>query len=177
MFLQLPPSFAPTHLSQLQAFLDFWPSDLRLAVEVRHPSFFTEPHTSGLNTLLRQYNVARVIMDSRPIRIGPTREQQILQARERKPNLPVELTTTTDFTFVRYIGHPRMEVNRPLLESWAQQMGQWLKQGITLYVFCHCPYEVHSPEICHALHQQVSSFSPLPPLPGQADQPQQARLF
>lgn len=177
MFLQLPPSFAPTHLSQLQAFLDFWPPDLRLAVEVRHPAFFTEPHTSALNTLLRQYNVARVIMDSRPIRIGPAEEQQILQARERKPNLPVEVTTTTDFTFVRYIGHPRMEVNRPLLESWAQQMGQWLKQGITLYVFCHCPYEIHSPEICHALHQQVSSFSRLPPLPGQADQPQQARLF
>ncbi len=180
MFLQLPPSFAPAHLTQLQAFLDFWPQDLRLAVEVRHAAFFTEPDTSTLNTLLHQYNVARVIMDSRPIRIGSTKEQQILQARERKPSLPVELTTTADFAFVRYIGHPRMEVNRPLLKTWAQQMGQWLKQGMTLYVFCHCPYEVHSPEICQALHQEVSSFVPLPALPGQADQPdqpEQARLF
>lgn len=181
MFLQLPPGFAPAHLSQLQAFLDFWPSDLRLAVEVRHPTFFTEPHTSGLNTLLRQYNVARVIMDSRPIRIGPTREQQILQARERKPNLPVELTTTTDFTFVRYIGHPRMEVNDPLLDRWSQQIGQWLKQGTTVYVFCHCPFEKHSPEICTALYQRINALVPLPPLTWQQEakdaEIQQPRLF
>lgn len=45
----------------------------------------------------------------------------------------VLLTITTDFTFVRYIGHPRMEVNEPLLDAWAQHMAEWLKQGITVY--------------------------------------------
>ena len=37
MFLQLPPAFGPVHLAQLESFLTFWPSDVRLAVEVRHP--------------------------------------------------------------------------------------------------------------------------------------------
>src|SRR5215470_11045266 len=56
MFLQLPPSFAPTELSQLEAFLKFWPNDVRLAVEVRHPEFYSEQHASTLNIMLRQYH-------------------------------------------------------------------------------------------------------------------------
>src|SRR5579859_5411625 len=177
MFLQLPPGFSPAQVSELEGFLAFWPKELRLAVEVRHQQFFTRPYTEELNVLLRQYNAARVIMDSRPIRIGSTEEKQVLQARERKPDLPVELAITADIAFVRYIGHPRMEVNDPLLNGWAQQIAGWLKQGITLYVFCHCPFEVHSPEICYALYERVSTLAPLPPLPWQSEQPEQARLF
>ena len=176
-FLQLPPAFAPTHLPQLQAFLDFWPSDLRLAVEVRHPAFFTEPHFTELNALLQQHNAARVIMDSRPIRVGPREEIQVLQARERKPDLPVTTNLTADVAFVRYIGHPRMDVNAPFLDKWAQQLAQWLQEGITVYVFCHCPYEVHSPTICYALYHKVKALTPLPSLPGQSEQPEQAKLF
>ncbi len=181
MFLQLPPSFGPAQLAQLQAFLDFWPSDTRLAVEVRHSDFYVEPHASTLNTLLAQYQVARVMLDTRPIRIGSAGEKQVLQARERKPDLPLQVAITTDFTFLRYIGHPRMEVNDPFLATWAQQLAQWLRQGITPYVFCHCPFEVHSPEICAVLYQRVSALIPLPSLPWQHEGndagPQQPRLF
>ena len=181
MFLQLPPSFGPTQLPQLEAFLNFWPTDMHLAVEVRHSDFYMEQHAQILNTLLSQHKVARVMMDTRPIRTGPTKEQQILQARERKPNLPLQITITTDFTFLRYIGHPRMEVNDPLLDGWAQQIGQWLKQGTTVYVFCHCPFEKHSPEICTTLYQRVSALVPLPPLTLQQEaqdtEIQQPRLF
>ncbi len=181
MFLQLPPAFSPAQLSELQAFLDFWPGDLRLAVEVRHPDFYKEPLAANLNTLLRRYNVARVMMDTRPIRIGSAKEKQILHARERKPDLPLQIAVTTDFIFLRYIGHPRMEVNQPFFDSWAAQLAQWLKQGITLYVFCHCPYEIHSPEICKALYQRVNTLVDLPPLPWQLGkdtiEPEQTRLF
>jgi len=180
-FLQLPPSFNPSQLSQLEAFLNFWPTDVRLAVEVRHADFYKEPHASILNSLLAQHNVARVMMDTRPIRTGSAEEQQLLQARERKPNLPLQITTTTDFTMLRYIGHPRMEVNEPLLDGWAQQIGQWLKEGTTVYAFCHCPFEKHSPEICAALHQRVDALVPQPPLNWQSDttttEIQQQRLF
>jgi uncharacterized protein YecE (DUF72 family) len=181
IFLQLPPSFGPPQLPQLEAFLNYWPTDVRLAVEVRHADFYGERHALTLNTLLSEHKVARVMMDTRPIRTGSTEEQQILQARERKPNLPLQIATTTDFTFLRYIGHPRMEINEPLLNDWAQQIGQWLKQGTTVYVFCHCPFEKHSPEICAALYQRVSSLVPLPLLAWQqeanATEIQQPRLF
>ncbi len=180
IFLQLPPSFGPSHLPQLEAFLTDWPTDVHLAVEVRHSDFYMEHHALTLNALLTQHKTARVMMDTRPIRTGSTKEQQVLQARERKPNLPLQIAVTADFTFLRYIGHPRMEVNDPLLDTWAQQIGQWLKQGTTVYVFCHCPYEVHSPEICYALYQKVRALTPLPPLPSEPTapgEPEQAKLF
>lgn len=180
MFHQLSPAFAPVQLPQLETFLAFWPHDLRLAVEVRHQSFFQEPHATTLNTLLQRFQVARVMMDTRPIQVGSAKEKQVLQARERKPDLPLQLAITTDFTFVRYIGHPRMEVNEPLLDSWAHHMAEWLQQGITVYAFCHCPYEVNSPTICQELYRRVSSLVLVPSLPvqlEQGDQPEQATLF
>lgn len=181
IFLQLPPSFAPEHLSQLRTFLAFWPTDVQLAVEVRHPAFFKEPHTQELNALLSQHHCARVLMDTRPLQTGSLQEQRELQARERKPHLPLQVTLTGDIAFVRYIGHPRMEINAPFLDSWAEQLRQWHQQGRTLYVFCHCPYEEHSPEICVELYQRVRKLVPLPELSWQSAKPgtelEQARLF
>jgi uncharacterized protein YecE (DUF72 family) len=176
VFLQLPPTFGPASLPQLQTFLDFWPADMRLAVEVRHPDFYSERAAELLNSLLSQYQVARVVMDSRPIRTGPVLEQQMLQARERKPDLPLQIATTSDFVFVRYIGHPRMEVNEPFFEQWAQQLARWFKQGLTLYIFCHCAPEDHSPAICQALYQRVRALAPLPPLSWQSEAKDDARL-
>jgi uncharacterized protein YecE (DUF72 family) len=181
IFLQLPPSFGPAHLPQLEAFLNSWPPDVHLAVEARHSDFYTEHNTQKLNTLLTEHKTARVMMDTRPIRTGSTKEQQVLQARERKPNLPLQISLTTDFTFIRYIGHPRMEVNDPFFNSWAEQMAEWLTHDITVYVFCHCPFEVHSPILCYTLYERVRALAPLPPLPWQPEPsgkgPEQTRLF
>ena len=181
VFLQLPPQFGPERLPELQAFLEDWPTDVRLAVEVRHAGFFAEPHAAALDGMLAQHHMARVVMDTRPIRTGTPQEQEVLSARERKPHLPVHSVTTTDFTFVRYIGHPEPEVNAPLLAEWAQQIGQWVKQGVTCYAFCHCPFEVHSPDICVELYRLAREQAPLPALPwGQEEEPpqwEQGRLF
>ncbi len=171
MFLQVPPSFGPAQLDQLQAFLDFWPRDVRLAIEVRHPGFYTSHKSEAVHTLLEQYQVGWVMLDTRPLRTGATQEQTTLAARERKPNLPLLIATTTDFAFLRYIGHPDMEVNKPFLDEWAQQLGQWLKQGLTLYVFCHTPDEVLVPDLCTALYRRVQALVPLPPLPRQPEKP------
>lgn len=180
-FLQLPPSFSPAHLDQLESFLANWPPSYRLAIEVRHPDFFEEPHAARLNELLKQHHMTRVLMDTRPIRTGPAKEQQLLKARERKPDLPVHITVTSDVAFVRYIGHPRAEVNQPFLENWGRLFAHWLDEGVTIYAFCHCPFEVNSPFICQQLYERVSAYTSLPPLPWSAshksDEPEQGRLF
>ena len=180
IFLQLPPSFGPAQMTQLQTFLAFWPADVQLAVEVRHPDFFKEPHTATLDALLRQHQVARVIMDTRPIRVGTAEEQQILQARERKPDLPLQITLTADFAFVRYIGNPHMEINAPFLAEWGQTLGQWHLEGKAIYGFCHCPFEKYSPGICAELYRHVTAVAPLPALSWperQELEPEQGRLF
>ena len=165
IFLQLPPAFGPAHLTQLETWLGFWPAEVRLAVEVRHPAFFEQDLGTTFNALLNERQVARVIMDTRPIRVGPAEEQGVLQARERKPDLPVYPAITTDFAFLRYIGHTSSEINAPFLDSWAARLAQWQQRGIALYVFCHCPFEIHSPDICYELYQRLAKLTPLPELP------------
>ena len=181
MFLQLPPQFSPAQLQQLATWLSFWPEEVRLAVEVRHPAFFEKEAGLALNTLLNEHQAARVIMDTRPMRTGPAEEQDMLQARERKPDLPVHPAITADFVFLRYIGHPRSEVNAPFLDSWAEKLAQWLERGLAPYVFCHCPNEVHSPAVCRDLYERVQRLSGLPDLPqsGEAGpgEIEQGRLF
>lgn len=181
MFLQLPPQFGPTQIQQLAAWLSFWPEEVRLAVEVRHPAFFEKEAGLALNTLLNQRQGARVIMDTRPMRSGPAEEQDMLQARERKPDLPVHPAITADFVFLRYIGHPKSATNAPFLDFWADRLAQWLTRGITPYVFCHCPNEIHSPDICRELYQRVQRLSGLPDLPAFGEKGpaeiEQGRLF
>lgn len=181
IFLQLPPTFAPAQLGQLAAFLAFWPENVRLAVEVRHPGFYSGQAAAALNALLSRHHVARVMMDTRPIRVGPTEEQDMLQARERKPDLPLDVMVTTDFVFVRYIGHPRMQENEQFLAEWAERLASWFKQGLTLYVFCHCPFEEHSPAICVELYKRVRALAPVPHLPWnferEESKPEQISLF
>ncbi len=181
VFLQLPPAFSPSQLSELEAFLAFWPKEVRLAVEVRHPDFYKEQGAEMLNDLLRLHDTARVLMDTRPIRTGTAQEQHMLQARERKPNLPLQIVATTDFAFVRYIGHPKMEVNEPFLDEWVKQCKQWLTQGLTLYIFCHCPFEEHSPSICLELYKRLTKVVALPTLPWleekSEEEPEQGHLF
>ncbi len=74
-----------------------------------------------------------------------------------------------------------MDMNEQFLANWAEQFALWLEQGLTLYVFCHCPFEVHSPAICRDLYQRVQRLAALPPLaweaPGQAEDVEQGKLF
>jgi hypothetical protein len=57
----------------------------------------------------------------------------------------------------------------------------YFSMGAPLYVFCHCPFEVHSPFICLELYRRVQALVPVPSLPWQSEQddskPEQARLF
>src|SRR6185295_14569204 len=68
MFLQLPPRYSPKLFGDLQAFLTKWPSEVKLAVEVRHLDWFDSPYDETLDQLLSGHQMARVTIDTRPIR-------------------------------------------------------------------------------------------------------------
>ena len=187
MFLQLPPRYSPKLLADLQAFLAVWPRDVRLAVEVRHLDWFDSPHDEALDQLLTEHNMARVTIDTRPIRdldgdkiLAGSVYQSLLEARERKPNIPVVPKRTADFVFVRYIGHPQLESNFPLLDEWAEYFVTQLSEGADAYAFCHSPENMTAPWICKELHQRVAKEISIPPLPWdeiESDKPEQPQLF
>jgi uncharacterized protein YecE (DUF72 family) len=187
MFLQLPPRFGPNLFSELEAFLSHWPDNVRLAVEVRHLDWFDRPQDDRLNQLLRERNMARVVIDTRPIRnlkgdasIRGSAYESLLEARERKPDLPVIPKRTADFIFIRYIGHPQETFNSAFLIEWSGYLAEQLSDGADAYVFCHSPDNMIAPYLCRDLYQQVSSKFPLPPLPWEetdANRLEQGRLF
>ena len=172
MFLQLPPRFSPKLLGDLDAFLSAWPRDVRLAVEVRHLDWFDSPHDEILDQLLTEHNMARVTIDTRPIRslqgdqsLAGSAYESLLEARERKPDVPVVPKRTSDFVFVRYIGHPKLEINHPLLDEWGDYFSSQMKADAGVYMFCHSPDNLIAPYLCRELHQRVSRVIKIPPLP------------
>ena len=187
MFLQLPPRYSPSLLADLEAFLTRMPRDLRLAVEVRHLDWFEDGYRNKLNELLADHNMARVVIDTRPIRTLAGDEsirggayESLLEARERKPNVPVFEEITADFTFLRFIGHPNMEQNLPFIREWAARAVDQLVAGKDAYIFCHSPDNLLAPFIAREFHRQISSRVEVVPLPWdhiQDDTPRQATLF
>jgi len=187
MFLQLPPRYNPNLLADLKAFLSLWPRDVKLAVEVRHLDWFESPHDEALDDLLTEHNMARVTIDTRPIRdlsgdksLAGSSYQSLLEARERKPDVPVVPKRTSDFVFVRYIGHPDIEINLPFLDEWGSYFSSQIKSGEDVYVFCHSPDNMIAPDLCRELHQRVAKDVDIPSLPWDNIKPgipQQGRLF
>lgn len=187
MFLQLPPRYAPRQFKDLKSFLDTWPTSRQLAVEVRHLDWFDTPHYETLNELLTQHNMARVVIDTRPIRnlkgdkiLRGSAYESLLEARERKPDVPVIPERTADFVFIRYIGHPQETYNTAFLSEWAGYLASQLREGADAYIFCHSPDNLIAPYLCRNLHQRVADQVPLPPLPwdeADANRFEQGRLF
>ncbi len=187
MFLQLPPSYSPKLIDDLAKFLESFPKDVRLGVEVRHLDWFDEPNRTSLNQLLAENKMARVAIDTRPIRNMAGDEsvkggayESLLEARERKPNVPVFEEQTADFTFLRYIGHPEMSQNNVWVEEWVERIVNQLSTKNEAFVFCHTPDNFLAPYLCKEIHQRVSNRIKINPLPWnehEPNTPKQANLF
>lgn len=82
LLIQLPPSFDTSMKERLEEFLKIVPSkEYEFAIEFRNESWLED---ESLNSLLRKYNIAKTVVD--------------------EPLLPVDLTATADFSFIRWHG-------------------------------------------------------------------------
>ena len=91
--------------------------------------------------------------------------QSLLEARERKPDVPVVPQRTADFIFIRYIGHPEIESNSLYLKEWGDYVIQQLREGADVYMFCHSPNNFAAPFLCRKVYAQVEKEVDIPPLP------------
>ena len=165
-FLQLPPRYGPASLGDLERFLTAWPRDRApIAVEVRHPAWFQHPRAMALNTRLAELQVGRVLLDTRPI--YSTDDDPQRHSRRKKPQLPLQPIAIGGYAFVRFISHPRLEINQPFLEEWVGHVQAWLAAGIRVYFFVHCPIEEHSPRVAQRFHTLLTEAGvKIPPLNG-----------
>jgi uncharacterized protein YecE (DUF72 family) len=172
LFIQLPPRYGPIQFDDLNQFLQGWTAaapDVEIALEVRHIDWFKPVWAIRLTALLEDLGVGRVLLDSRPIYEGPPSpllKQLPDDQREKKPNVPLQPSVTSDLAFVRYIGHPECDRNLPYLTAWAAQVAQWLAARKQVYFFVHCPIEAHSPAIARQFQALLEAQgAAVPPLP------------
>ncbi len=179
VFAQLPPSYSPHYFDDLQQFLiACQQKNLSLAVEVRHPEWFKEVTANRLNQMLRELNITRVLLDTRPIYNSPDDPQ--VNSSRRKPNVPLQPIVTSDRALVRFISHPERKYNELYLQEWVNQIENWVSQGKTVYFFVHCPLEERSPETAYYLEdllQQRGLFTIKPTSVNQTETPTQLSLF
>jgi len=118
-FIQLPTHFDTSKFEALLAFMDYWPSDVRLAVELRHESWFAESRGADLFAELVARGHGTTISD-----VGMRRDA-------------AHMNVTADFVLLRWVGNLH-DTDQMRLEEWSARVASWLEGGLTqAYVFTH----------------------------------------
>lgn len=164
LWLQLPASFGPARLDELQGLIERVRRPL--AVEVRHPAFFDKGEAErALNRLLHERGVERICLDSRALFSCRSRDPAVLLAQSKKPRLPVRPAAFSATPQVRFIGHPDLPANDPFLAPWLDKVADWIESGKTPHVYLHTPDNRLAPELALRFHEQLAMRLPgLPPL-------------
>jgi uncharacterized protein YecE (DUF72 family) len=167
IMIQLPPQFGAAELPRLESFLEKLPGDLRFCVELRDRSLAEEGLAARLaDELIEGLGHGRVIMDTRPLRDGPSDHPDVLAARHKKPDLPVREIASSREPVVRVVFHPEASVNARWLDRWARILATWLREGIEPLVFVHSPSNRESPGIARDLLARVDALEPVGRMPG-----------
>ena len=145
-FVQLPPYFGADRLGQLENFLERFPKEIPLAVEVRHESWFTnETNLESLFSLLKKYNKSTVITD----------------VAGRRDVLHME--TTSEIAMIRFVGNASIVTDElhptdfERIDEWIERLIVWISNGVkNIYFFCHEPDNIMAPDLCKYLFEKVS---------------------
>ncbi|MAL17996.1 MAG: hypothetical protein CL670_00925 [Balneola sp.] len=163
--IQFPESFSPQDLYKLENVLSVLPKSFSYSVEVRHRDFFDHgKHERNLISLLKSYDVDRVIFDTRKLHSVKATESSVIEAQKKKPKVPVRFDTTASHPVLRYVGTNDVLNNEPYLKEWAIIVAEWIREGLHPYVFIHAPNKAKQPELCRHFHKLLAQLIGLPPL-------------
>jgi uncharacterized protein YecE (DUF72 family) len=120
-FLQLSPSFTPSRIHELAGFLELWPEDLKLNVEVRHLSWFKNLDVRDkLIELLKSKNVGWLVTDTPGI-------QDVLHQN-----------IILDEMMIRFVTTGFHEKDKERMAMWSEQFKSYADAGVSdVYFFVH----------------------------------------
>lgn len=129
VFLQLHSNFGYKNMERLVRFVENFPKAIPLAVEVRHPEWFSNPiYATEFFSLLEKHKITNVLVDT----------------AGRRDLLHMRLTTPT--LFIRYVGANDPVLDRQRLDSWVERLKIWVDQGLRdINFFVHQNIELESP--------------------------------
>ncbi|WP_312825278.1 DUF72 domain-containing protein [Epilithonimonas sp.] len=128
VFLQLHDNFKPKDYERLEKFVQDWPKEVPLAIELRNTEWFTDEEVfNTICELFEMNNITNIIVDT----------------AGRRDMLHMRLTTPN--AFVRYVG-ANAESDYARLDDWLERIKVWKKEGLkNLYFFVHQNVEKASP--------------------------------
>lgn len=163
--IQFQESFSPNELYRLEEVFSILPKAFSYSVEVRHKDFFDHgKHERNLISLLKSYDVDRVIFDTRKLHATKSNEASITEAQKKKPKVPVRFDTTSSRPVLRFVGTNDVLNNEPYLKEWAIIVAEWIGEGLHPYVFIHSPDKTEQPKLCSHFHKLLSNLIEIPPL-------------
>jgi uncharacterized protein YecE (DUF72 family) len=177
--LQLGPDFSVRDLAALERYLRALPSELHVAVEVRHPDFFDGQRNEGaLHALLERCNAERACFDTTAVHAVSNGDAMTQHSQSRKPKIPRRAIALSAQPMTRIVGENSAKQPPALLDFWAERLAEWISEGRTPIVFTHTPDDQYCPEFAIALNAKVREHVPkVAPLDVAVDIPRQRALF
>jgi len=128
VFLQLHDNFKPKDYERLEQFVNKWPKEVPLAIELRNTEWLTDEEIFDKTCqLFEDNNITNIIVDT----------------AGRRDMLHMRLTTPN--AFIRYVG-ANAESDYERLDDWLKHLTKWKKEGLqNLYFFVHQNLEKASP--------------------------------
>ena len=128
VFLQLHDNFKPKDYDRLEKFVQDWPKEVPLAIELRNTEWFTNEEVfNTVCELFEMNNITNIIVDT----------------AGRRDMLHMRLTTSD--AFIRYVG-ANAESDYARLDDWLERIKVWKEEGLqNLYFFVHQNFEKASP--------------------------------
>lgn len=157
VFLQLHDNFKPKDYERLEQFVNRWPKEVPLAIELRNTEWFTDEEIFNKTCeLFEKNNITNIIVDT----------------AGRRDMLHMRLTTPN--AFIRYVG-ANAESDYQRLDDWLKHLTQWKKEGLqNLYFFVHQNIEKASPLLSayfiEKLNKEWKTELPVPKM-GQENMP------
>lgn len=145
ILIQLPPDFTPGNAGALEEFLPRLPTDLRFAIELRHPGWITgETHE-----LLTLHRVALALSD------GPWISRSWLLQLIDRP--------TSDFHYIRWMGpdrslteFSRVQISRDEeLDLWTEAIRPLPDRGLDVFAYFSNFFEGHAPASARSLQRRL----------------------
>ncbi|MCW3083802.1 MAG: hypothetical protein JWP12_1168 [Bacteroidetes bacterium] len=142
-FMQLPPHFGSNRLNELISFLGNIPHPLKLAIELRHESWFSNATAfNELSNFLMECNHSLVITD----------------VAGRRDVLHQRLTNKT--TLIRFVANNLHPTDFNRLNDWAERSASWINEGLEeFYFFIHTPDKSLCPELANYFIAKLNTIA------------------
>lgn len=141
VFLMPHPGMGPKTLDTTEAFIQSLPKDIELFVELRNPQWFSDPEAfNNVFSMLERNKTGSIITD----------------ASGRRDCVHMRLTTPT--AFIRFVGNGLHPTDYTRVDNWVRRIKTWMEKGIEkVYFFMHQHEEIHSPELCKYVIEQLNN--------------------